>query len=133
MFLRKWSLFASTVTFITLGQELMRATSQHDVILPVEGNLGEVVLLAMVLTCCVVDCHRRGGQENVSFYRIPSATDPRESKDRLELLCRRRELWINRIGRKDWNPSKYSRVCSDHFISVIFMINIQAQTFYCMI
>ena len=49
----------------------------------------------------------------MSFYRITSATDPRESKDRLELLCRRRELWINRIGRKDWNPSKYSRVCSD--------------------
>ena len=92
--------------------------SQHDVILPVEGNLGEVVLLAMVLTC-VVGCHKRGGREKVSFYRIPSATDPRESKDSLELLCRRRVLWINRIGRKDWNPSKYSRVCSDHFISGI--------------
>ena len=115
----------------------MRATSQHDVILPVEGNLGEVVLLAMLLycwqCCCVVDCHRRGGQENVSFYRIPSATDPRESKDRSELLCRRGSYGLNRIGRKDWNPSKYSRVCSDHFISVIFMINIQAQTFCCMI
>ena len=111
----------------------MRDTSQHDVILPVEGNLGEVVLLAMVLTCCVVGCHRRGGREKVCFYKIPSATDPRESKDSMELLCRRRELWINRIGRKDWNPSKYSRVCSDHFISGIFMINIQAQTFYCMI
>ena len=69
----------------------------------------------------------------MSFYRIPSATDPRESKDNLELLCRRRELWINRIGWKDWNPSKYSRVCSDHFISGIFMINIQVQTFYCMV
>ena len=30
---------------------------------------------SMVLTCCVVDCHRRGGHDKVSFFRIPSATD----------------------------------------------------------
>ena len=47
----------------------MRAKSQHDVILPVEGNLGKVVLLAMVLTCCVAGCHKRGGREKVSFYK----------------------------------------------------------------
>ena len=55
----------------------------------------------------------------MSFYRITSATDPRESNG-LELLSRQRQLWISRIGRKDWKPSKYSRVCFDRFVSGIY-------------
>ena len=36
------------------------------------------------------------------FYSIPS--DPE-----------RRKRWLFLINREDWIPSKYSRVCSDHF------------------
>ncbi|KAL3865655.1 hypothetical protein ACJMK2_043019, partial [Sinanodonta woodiana] len=33
------------------------------------------------------------------------------------LSTNRREQWIARIGRKDWTPSQYSKVCSDHFVT----------------
>lgn len=45
------------------------------VILPLEGKDELTILTIMVLTCCVVGCHRRGGQGKVSFF--PSDTDPR--------------------------------------------------------
>ena len=78
--------------------------------------------------CCAVGCRsRRGEKEGQAFYRIPADKD-------------RRQAWINAIKRegspvhgekkvegsgqtpagkrkkKDWQPSKYTRLCSDHFI-----------------
>lgn len=26
-----------------------------------------------------------------------------------------RNQWIAKIGRKNWNPSKHTKICSDHF------------------
>uniref|UniRef100_A0A8C6SIP4 THAP-type domain-containing protein n=1 Tax=Neogobius melanostomus TaxID=47308 RepID=A0A8C6SIP4_9GOBI len=44
----------------------------------------------MVIACCAVGCvNRQGCKPNVSFYHIP-----------------------------DWQPSKYSRICSEHFYKV---------------
>ena len=36
----------------------------------------------------------------MSFYRIPSDTDPREKPERRELLSRWRQLWISKMRRK---------------------------------
>lgn len=27
----------------------------------------------------------------------------------------RRQLWIKAVRRKDWEPTQYSRICSEHF------------------
>uniref|UniRef100_A0A8C6S5E0 THAP-type domain-containing protein n=1 Tax=Neogobius melanostomus TaxID=47308 RepID=A0A8C6S5E0_9GOBI len=58
----------------------------------------------MVIACCAVGCvNRQGCKPNVSFYHIPADQD-------------RRRRWIAAINRKDWQPSKYSRICSEHFL-----------------
>ena len=49
----------------------------------------------MVLTCSVKGCYTRGGRDKVSFYRIPSATELKGSKETSELQLKRREAWIN--------------------------------------
>uniref|UniRef100_A0A3B3SYW9 THAP-type domain-containing protein n=1 Tax=Paramormyrops kingsleyae TaxID=1676925 RepID=A0A3B3SYW9_9TELE len=43
------------------------------------------------------------GKANISFYRIPFDGE-------------RRQRWVAAISRKDWQPSKYSRICSEHFL-----------------
>ncbi|XP_060755369.1 peroxynitrite isomerase THAP4-like isoform X1 [Neoarius graeffei] len=59
----------------------------------------------MVFACCAVGCHNRQGQHaGRSFYRFP--TDPDK-----------RAKWIAAVNRQDWEPTEYSRLCSDHFIS----------------
>ena len=45
-----------------------------------------------------------------------------------ELSTKRREVWIARIGRKNWMPSPYSNVCSDHFVTGMFTFS----SFCCM-
>jgi len=57
----------------------------------------------MVISCCAVGCANRQGKANTSFYRIPFDGE-------------RRHRWIAAIRRKDWQPSKYSRICSEHFL-----------------
>uniref|UniRef100_A0A8C2FP22 THAP domain-containing protein 1 n=1 Tax=Cyprinus carpio TaxID=7962 RepID=A0A8C2FP22_CYPCA len=57
----------------------------------------------MVISCCAVGCDNRQGKANISFYRIPFARE-------------RRQRWVAAISRKNWQPSKYSRICSDHFL-----------------
>ncbi|XP_051803372.1 uncharacterized protein LOC127533698 [Acanthochromis polyacanthus] len=58
----------------------------------------------MVIACCAVGCtNRQGCKQNLSFYRIPLDKD-------------RRRRWIATINRKNWQPSKYSRICSEHFV-----------------
>ena len=71
----------------------------------------------MVLTCCVVGCKNRGGRDKgVSFYHIPAVLS-HQGEQTLELSSKRRQEWIARIKRKEWVPSKFARVCSDHFVS----------------
>lgn len=57
--------------------------------------------------CCVPGCSNYKGRigkfdKAVSLHRIPSNTSLRRA-------------WIIAISRKDWKPTSYSRVCSDHF------------------
>ena len=62
--------------------------------------------------CCVLNCHRNPKTDSgkVKFYRFPKRN------------FEQRELWIKKIGRigtdgKPWQPSKYSVICSDHFLN----------------
>ncbi|XP_054480177.1 peroxynitrite isomerase THAP4-like [Anoplopoma fimbria] len=61
-------------------------------------------------SCCAVGCtNRRGNKPGLCFYRIPSEREHPE----------RRALWICAIKRgkgKQWQPSKYTRICSEHFV-----------------
>ncbi|XP_045900641.1 THAP domain-containing protein 1-like [Micropterus dolomieu] len=67
-------------------------------------------------SCCAVGCtNRRGDKPGLCFYRIPSDKENPE----------RRRLWICAIKRnitsvsgegKQWQPSKYTRICNEHFI-----------------
>ncbi len=56
-------------------------------------------------SCCAVGCSNRFRKgSGVNFYRFP------EDKER-------KLRWIAAVGRKDWMPTKYTWLCSDHFIS----------------
>ena len=57
----------------------------------------------MVISCSAYNCENRQGPNGLSFHRFPK--DP-------EL----RKRWISAVNRKDWQPSKYSRICSAHFV-----------------
>ncbi|XP_062401089.1 uncharacterized protein LOC134092302 [Sardina pilchardus] len=58
----------------------------------------------MPLYCCAPGCsNNQHTREDISFYRIPRDAD-------------RRRRWIAAINRKDWEPSTYQRLCSDHFV-----------------
>ena len=73
-------------------------------------------------TCSVYGCHARGGRDvGVSFYLIPAVIMNQGDATR-ELCSRRREAWIASINRKDWHPTKHSRVCSSHFISGVAIV-----------
>ena len=59
---------------------------------------------AMPQTCSAAGCKSRKDKDcKKSFYRIPV--------DRGQ-----REQWVAAINRKDWTPTPYSRICSDHFV-----------------
>ena len=65
---------------------------------------------SMLSTCCAIGCtnrYRKGSE--VKFYRFPSDSQ-------------RRNLWIQAIRRKDWEPNVHSRLCSDHFISSNYLL-----------
>lgn len=57
--------------------------------------------------CCVTKCHNFSGRvgsfgRHVTLHKLPK-----------EVYTRR--AWIRLISRKNWKPSSYTRVCSDHF------------------
>ena len=55
--------------------------------------------------CCAPGCVNRYSKGNgIKFYRFPVNLD-------------RRRLWIAALNRKDWQPSEYSWLCSDHFVT----------------
>ena len=76
---------------IFFSLEVLRVTSLITSFIWLEGN----TVRKMVLTCCVKGCYTRGGRDKVSFYRIPSATELKGSKETSELQLKRREAWIN--------------------------------------
>ena len=51
-----------------------------------------------------------------SFYSIPVIRTT-EGTQTEELSKKRRELWIARINRKNYAPSRFAKVCSDHFVT----------------
>jgi hypothetical protein len=54
--------------------------------------------------CCVYECHATSeNNPELSFFQIPSEKKLRKS-------------WEDRIRREDWEPSKFTRVCSRHFL-----------------
>lgn len=66
--------------------------------------MNESSLDQMPQTCSAAGCKSRKDKDcKKSFYRVPV--------DR-----KQRERWISAINRKDWTPTQYSRICSDHFI-----------------
>ena len=55
--------------------------------------------------CCAPGCVNRFSKgSGIKFYRFP--VDPE-----------RRRRWITALNRKEWQPSEYSWVCSDHFVT----------------
>ncbi len=68
-----------------------------------------------MVTCCVVQCQRNTNKDRgmVKFFRFPA----RNLEQRL--------LWITAVKRKgvegkSWQPSKFTRICSDHFTGGIY-------------
>ena len=59
----------------------------------------------MVISCCAVGCqNRQEPNSQISFYRFPADKE-------------RRQKWIAAMKRSNWIPTKYSGICSDHFIN----------------
>ena len=61
----------------------------------------------MVRSCCAIGCTARDVKESreagVHFYRIPQKED-------------KRQLWLNAIRRKDFQPSASNVICSLHSV-----------------
>ena len=71
----------------------------------------------MVNSCCVFKCTKRQGRDKVVyFFSIPAVIEYQGAKTK-ELSFKRHQAWILNINRKEWTPSKSSRVCSEHFLS----------------
>ncbi|KAM4728869.1 uncharacterized protein FYW61_011697 [Anableps anableps] len=58
---------------------------------------------------CVAFGCTNGGGSGVSFFSFPK--DPR-----------RRKIWVDAVRRKDWKPTKHSKLCSDHFEESAFSV-----------
>ena len=59
----------------------------------------------MTKSCCAVGCHNKYKKgSRIQFYHIPADPD-----------CRAQ--WIATIGHKDWSPSEFTWLCSEHFVS----------------
>ena len=60
-----------------------------------------------VLYCCKNEenrCNKYKKGKGVQFYRFP--TDPE-----------RKSKWVSAMNCKDWEPTEYSWICSEHFVS----------------
>lgn len=56
-------------------------------------------------SCCAVGCVKRFSKgSGIHFYRFPENTE-------------RRARWVAAVGRKNWEPTEYSWLCSTHFVS----------------
>lgn len=61
--------------------------------------------------CSAFGCNNSGaGNKNVSFHSFPL-----KNKNLIK-------VWLAKIKRKNFKPSKYSKICSDHFEPECFKI-----------
>ena len=67
--------------------------------------------------CFVNGCNNRyaGKGSAISFYSFPAIISNQGDKT-AQFSTERRQAWIAAINRKD-APTKYSKICSDHFIT----------------
>ena len=62
----------------------------------------------MVLSCCAIGCTNRFNKKSkdsgLSFHRLPKEPN-------------RQKMWLNKLKRKNFDPSQMSAlfICSDHF------------------
>ena len=72
----------------------------------------------MVVNCSVFGCNnRKDRNKDLQFHRLPKVAE-NVSKEKKELLQRRRRLWLANLGLKlDGKNLDNVRVCSVHFIS----------------
>ena len=64
-----------------------------------------VEAFVMVKNCCAVGCTKVYQKSNgISFYRFPTNVE-------------RKRRWIAAVRRENWMPSKYSWICSQHFMT----------------
>lgn len=76
----------------------------------------------MVHTCTVQGCRSRSSDDiKRSFFRIP-AVITREGEVTEGLSRERREKWLAEINRKNYRPSAYTKICSDHFVTGITIL-----------
>ena len=60
----------------------------------------------MVVSCCAYGCANCfGARQELGFYRFPTFPEAR----------RKQRIWA--VKREVWAPSKYSRICGNHFVS----------------
>ena len=78
--------------------------------------------VTMPHTCFVNGCTNRsdGAGARTSFFAIPAVIN-HQGEQTKDLSTKRREAWLANINRKK-SPSKYAKVCSDHFITGVYVI-----------
>ena len=70
----------------------------------------------MVNTCTTFGCRNRADDAvKRSYYVIPIIRRTEGSRPE-QLSTERRELWLARVNRKNYTPTAYTKVCSDHFV-----------------
>ena len=75
----------------------------------------------MVVSCWVKGCvNRADGLTKRGFFSIPAIRE-KEGDFTKQLTDDRRRQWLANINRKD-APSKYSRICSDHFVNGTYIL-----------
>ncbi|KAJ8029799.1 hypothetical protein HOLleu_29289 [Holothuria leucospilota] len=70
----------------------------------------------MVNTCSVIGCYNRSKRDKKSFFSIPSIIR-HQGEQTEELSTRRRALWLTRLNRPNFVPTRSTKICSDHFVS----------------
>ncbi|XP_046360599.2 peroxynitrite isomerase THAP4-like [Haliotis rufescens] len=70
----------------------------------------------MVNCCSVRGCSNRSNRDGKSYHSIPAVIINQGDRTR-ELSEQRRAQWIAKLGRENYSPTKYTKICSDHFVS----------------
>ena len=71
----------------------------------------------MVATCCVIGCTNRSDHnKDISFYSIPAVLKHQGARTE-ELSAEHHRVWIAKINRNDWTPTRNSFVCPVHLIN----------------
>ncbi|XP_067657643.1 THAP domain-containing protein 1-like [Haliotis asinina] len=70
----------------------------------------------MVNCCSVRGCSNRSNRDGKSYHSIPAVIVNQGDRTR-ELSEQRRAQWIAKLGRENYTPTKYTKICSDHFVS----------------